>query len=215
VVHVNQEQQISGLGVGGKVVEFRTGKTIDYTFMDLSGAYPGKELKKWQRHLILSKPAITVVLDDITAKKGDDINIRFHSDCRIEPAGKITLLAGQSGLMALIPVIESPWKFATGEHNLNPKYPNWDDWYAPFEDLMRPYLDVKIAARQDRTIAATIIIAVDDLRQAQMTAASASLSKISDGGFRLIFDCDGKSSEFIFENTDKGLLLKTGNSGNN
>jgi hypothetical protein len=183
--------------------------------MDLSGAYPGKELKKWQRHLILSKPATTVVLDDITAEKGDDINIRFHSDCRIEPAGKITLLAGQSGVMALIPVIESPWKFATGEHNLNPKYPNWDDWYAPFEDLMRPYLDVKIAARQDRTIAATIIIAVDDLRQAQMTAASASLSKISDGGFRLIFDCDGKSSEFIFENTDKGLLLKTGNSGNN
>ncbi len=207
-VIVNGEQQISGLGIGGKILEFRTGNSRDYTLMDMTAAYPGKELKKWQRHLILDKPTATVVLDEIGAKKGDDISIRFHSDCKAEPKGRVLMLKGQSGLMALIPVMQGQWKFASGEHNLNPKYPNWDDWHAPFDNIMRAYTDVKLTAQQEITFAATIIVPVDDLRQAQMIAASVKLELLPQGGASIVFEKDGQKSVFEFSNEKDGLRLK-------
>ena len=65
--------------VGGEILEFRTSKTRDYTLMDPTQAYPQKELKKWRRHIILEKPLITIVVDEVTAEKGSEIEARFRS----------------------------------------------------------------------------------------------------------------------------------------
>ncbi len=73
LIFVNGERQISGKrfrqpvneNIGGKILEFRPGKERDYTLLDATNAYPKKELKKWRRHIILEKPVITVVVDEV------------------------------------------------------------------------------------------------------------------------------------------------------
>ncbi|OGU34383.1 MAG: hypothetical protein A2068_01205, partial [Ignavibacteria bacterium GWB2_35_6b] len=71
VIIVNGEHQIVAKkkntawieGIGGDILDFRTSEKQDYVLMDPTKAYPGKELKKWRRSIVLEKPVITVVLD--------------------------------------------------------------------------------------------------------------------------------------------------------
>ncbi|MFC1608373.1 heparinase II/III family protein, partial [Candidatus Latescibacterota bacterium] len=81
VVFVNGEKQLPcklkdtpwDETIGGKICEFRAGKDRDYTIMDATKAYPCKELKSWRRHVILDKPVITVVLDEVLCDPGAEI----------------------------------------------------------------------------------------------------------------------------------------------
>ncbi|MCX6136624.1 MAG: heparinase II/III family protein, partial [Ignavibacteriales bacterium] len=85
VVFVNGEQQITAKkknqpwkeGIGGRILDFRTSAIQDYVLMDPSHSYPGKELKKWRRSIVLAKPVITLVLDEVSANPGATIVARF------------------------------------------------------------------------------------------------------------------------------------------
>ncbi|MCK4827732.1 heparinase II/III family protein, partial [bacterium] len=87
VVHVNGEKQSHCKykdrpwrnDVGGKIIEFRTNNIRDYALMDPTNAYPKIELKSWRRHIILEKPFITIVLDEVECAKDVEIEVRFHS----------------------------------------------------------------------------------------------------------------------------------------
>ena len=57
-------------GIGGTVLDFRTTSGMDYALLDPSGAYPEGDLKSWRRHLILDKPDLTVIVDEVTAREG-------------------------------------------------------------------------------------------------------------------------------------------------
>jgi hypothetical protein len=85
VISVNGEQQIPAKtkdrpwleNVGGRILEFRSDDRRDYVLMDPTHAYPGKQLKKWRRHVVLEKPAVTLILDEVGTEAGADIRARF------------------------------------------------------------------------------------------------------------------------------------------
>jgi hypothetical protein len=112
VVFVNGEKQIPAKmrkqpwksGIGGKVEKFETVAGRHYVRLDPTNAYPKNELKGWKRHIILEKPEITVVLDEVTAEPGSKVEIRFHPGVEHEVSGDFVYLKGENGNMALIPV---------------------------------------------------------------------------------------------------------------
>jgi hypothetical protein len=87
VVLVNGEEQIVAKdkdqpwkeGVGGKITQFQSEPAWAYVSMDATRAYPGKELKGWNRWIILDKDTnIVVVLDKVGCAVGSEINVLFH-----------------------------------------------------------------------------------------------------------------------------------------
>ncbi len=93
VVLVNDEEQVIQKrknqpwqpGFGGKIDKFVTTPDFDYTVMDPTKAYAGKQLKGWKRTVILDKKNNTVVvLDKVNSAKGAKIDVLFH------PSGPMT-----------------------------------------------------------------------------------------------------------------------------
>ena len=116
VIFVNGERQIPGKwrgkpmdeSIGGDVLEYRYGDTREYVLMDGTNAYPKKELKGWRRHLILDKPLVTVMLDEIECAKGSLIENRIHplGDVQVSDDNEFLLIKGEKGMMALIAVAD-------------------------------------------------------------------------------------------------------------
>ena len=93
-------------GIGGEILDFRNvTSTGIMSSWNPTGAYPGTALGKWRRHIILDKPSVTVVLDEIAASPGSGIEIRFHSEATAYVLGEgFVFLDGEEGDMAIIPV---------------------------------------------------------------------------------------------------------------
>jgi len=124
VVFVNGEKQISGklrkqpynYEVGGDVEEFRSSEEQDYVRMNPTKAYPNKELKGWKRHVVLEKPEITVVVDEVSAAPGSEIEVRFHPGVDFKVQEGLVLLEGGGGKMALIPLSKEEVTVQAGKH---------------------------------------------------------------------------------------------------
>ena len=148
LIFVNGEQQLCAKykdtpwteGIGGKILEFRAGENREYTLMDNTNAYPKKELKGWRRHIALDKPVVTVVLDEVKSAKGASIEARFHSDGSFQPRKGYTLIKGDRGLMALIPVCDGAVSLAPDRHPYLPVRKE-----ASFQWI--PYLSAMTSAR--------------------------------------------------------------------
>ncbi len=84
--------------------------------MDPTKAYPNKELKGWKRHIVLEKPEITVVVDEIDAEPGSEIEVRFHPGVDFEVQEDLVFLEGKNGKMALIPLSKEALKVQPGKH---------------------------------------------------------------------------------------------------
>jgi hypothetical protein len=78
LIFVNGEEQIPAKlkdqpwkqGIGGEILKFETSAKRDFVLMDPTHAYPGKELKRWRRNIVLDKPVTALVLDEVDAKIG-------------------------------------------------------------------------------------------------------------------------------------------------
>jgi len=124
VVFVNDEKQICGklrkqpwnYEIGGKVEEFRTSDKFDYVRMNPTKAYPDKELQEWKRNIVLEKPEITIIVDEIKAKPGSKIDIRFHPGVNSTYEDDFAYLEGKNGNMALIPLSIDKFKVVPGKH---------------------------------------------------------------------------------------------------
>jgi hypothetical protein len=88
VVLVNGEEQLVAKlkdepwqsGIGGKITQFQSEPAFASVSIDATRAYPGKELKQWQRAIVLDKAAnIVVVLDRVRCAVGANIEVRFHT----------------------------------------------------------------------------------------------------------------------------------------
>lgn len=204
VVFVDGEPQTSGKNVGGRVVEFRPGDDLDYTLLDASRAYPGEKLKTWRRHLLLDKPDTTVVLDEIDAPEGSRIDVRFHSECVTELHDGLLLLKGKSGLMALISWLQAPWEFKQDTHDLS--------GIKPFREIgnEKTFTDIGWTAQQECNVAATLILPVENLAQAQAIRDSLRFSSEPDGGAVLEFKRNGVVSSYRFLCGGNGLVLEAG-----
>ncbi len=202
VVFVNGELQIPAKlknkpwceNVGGEVIEFRSGKERDYTLLDPSGAYPGKELTSWRRHIIYEKPVITIVLDEIGSSEGAEIALRFHSECETRIDKDWLLLEGNDSRMALIPVATDPQvnlTFREGRHAFQRVREDTDFSWIPYNDLIT-------TALATRTVIGTVIFPVADGSEAKRVTSSMSLKKSGAGGLVLSFITGGKRYVYTY-----------------
>jgi hypothetical protein len=205
------------------VLEFRTSPQRDYVLMDPTKAYPQKELKNWRRHVILEKPEMTVVLDEVTCAIGAEIEARFHSECDIESSERFVLLKGGNdqrdlrrrneasyaeardgadpGTMALIPIMENAFTIRNDRHAYLPVN-------ASAELTWIPYCGVVSKADGERSIIATIILPVQDKREAEQIAESAALTRDSQGNVNIALSRNGETLSFQFGAEQAGLRLR-------
>lgn len=208
-VMVNGEQQMAGKlkdqpwneTIGGKVVEFRPGETRDYTLLDPTGAYPGQELKKWRRHIILEKPDIAVILDEVTCAKDAEIEARFHSSATQTIRDRYVTLKGDKGEMALIPVSESGFSLREGKHAIMMAQRN-----ASFRWV--PYFGAVTRGTGGRTVLAAVIVPAGNDGEAQKIAESVKLKSDDSGNYSLSFAKGGKKFAYRFVNGGDGLTLE-------
>lgn len=92
-VMVNGEEQIEAKlkdqpwreGIGGHITGYASEPAFAFVAMDPTHAYPGKELKRWNRWIVLDKDTnIVIVLDDVGCAVGSDIEVRFHPSVDLE-----------------------------------------------------------------------------------------------------------------------------------
>ncbi len=186
-------------GIGGEILEFRTSPERDYTLMDPTNAYPKKELNGWRRHIVLDKPVVTVVLDEIECGKGDEINARFHPGVDMDVKAEFTILNGKDTSMAIIPVCETPVTVREGRHAYVPvRKEARFDWI--------PYVDTVVEAQGKNTVLGTVVLPVQDEREAAAIARSAGINTDS-SGVTLSFVKDGITQNYSFEKTKDGLVL--------
>ena len=205
---VNGEKQISGkyykqpydYSVGGEVVDFRTSTDRDYVLMDPTNAYPKKELKKWRRNILLEKPEITLVLDEIHAKNNAVIQVRFHPGVDLKIQEDYAILKGKEGIMALIPIAEQDFSITQGRHpsqmvNATQAF----RWI--------PYFDITINSTEKRTIIGHLILPVDNESQVGDIMASKKIEFNSDGNLSINFNYKDQSFKYHFKNITSGLIL--------
>lgn len=210
VVLVNDEQQICAKsknepwkeGIGGKVLVFKTTDKQDYVLMDPTRAYPNKELKKWRRSIILEKPLITVVLDEIGANQGSELKARFYTGVTSNVQPNFVFMKGKKGNMALIPLA------ADNSLSLNEgKHP-----YIPVkeEGIMTwiPYFETVTKAKVNTSVIASIIVPVNDIADAERIQRSAKLIQVNPGQLEVSIDMDSKHYSWSFENKGEGFVLK-------
>jgi hypothetical protein len=160
-------------GVGGKILEFRASPSRDYTLMDNAGAYARTHLKGWRRHVVLDKPVVTVLLDEVVSDPGAEIEARFHSDAEIVPRDRFALLKGTAGMMAVIPVSSAPLSIRAGSHSYRPVKKD-------AETIVIPYVGAVLAAAGATTRLATIVVPVDDAAEATAILRSVKSSMAGD-----------------------------------
>ena len=206
---MNGEKQIPGklrkqpydYEVGGKVEDFQTSEKRDYVRMNPTKAYPNKELKEWKRHVVLEKPEITVVLDEVKANPGSEIQVRFHPGVNFEKKNDFVFLRGEKGNMAVIPVVEQPFEIVPGKHAM--QYVN-----ATKDFFWIDYFDTVFKSQSEITIVATIILPVANLQEAQKIAGSKKMTSDKSGKISVSFSQNGKKYLYEFENGKDGLQIK-------
>lgn len=209
LIFVNGEKQLIAKlkdqpwieGIGGKVLDFRTSATRDYTLMDPTNAYAKTDLKGWRRHITLEKPAITVVLDEVSCASGAEIEARFHSEVTQTAKNGYILLDGEKGKMAMMPVSEGNCTFRPGRHAILAVQKN-----ASFKWI--PYMGEVLKAQGNRTVLATVILPVTDDAEAQKIVKSVKKTTDSAGNYSLSFQKGGKTYSYSYKKGADGLLLE-------
>ena len=208
VVLVNGEKQLPGkmrkqpwnYEIGGKVLKFSSSGNLDYVLMDPAKAYPGVELKGWRRHVTLDKPSVTVVVDEVKAAPGSEIELRFHPGVTSESKGNFVMLNGNKGKMALIPVTDQPFSLREGRHACNPVNATRAFFWVN-------YFGTVITTKKENTVMATIIVPVRDENEASKISGSVKKTYGADGSFILSFTRGGKQFRYSYKNDQGGLLL--------
>lgn len=210
LISVNGEQQRSEKhkdqpweqGFGGKILDFRTSGSRDYTLMDPSKAYPGEYLKKWRRHIVLEKPDITLVLDEVSSLPGSEIEARFFPGVEnIEIKKGYTLLSDNQGnAMAVFPVCAE--KIAIGKEQL-PFLPVKKDKSVEWV----PYFNSKVIAKNSTTQLVTLIVPVKNNNEGDKIENNIVCTQLKDGAFRVSLKYKNKDYTFHFHKTADGLVL--------
>lgn len=209
LIFVNDEQQKSAkykdqkweLGLGGRILDFRTSCSRDYTLMDPSEAYAGDHLKQWRRHIVLEKPNITLILDEVSCLPGSEIEARFFPGVEnVEIRKTFTLLSDDEGYkMAVIPVCSEP--VVTGNGKL-PFLPVKKE----VEMQLLPYFNSKVNATKQITILATLILPVNNITEGDQIVKSIKYND-QENGLGLSFKANSNAHSFNFIKVDEGLLL--------
>lgn len=209
VVFVNDEKQIPGklrkqpwnFEVGGVVEEFKTSDKQDYVRMNPTKAYPNKELQQWKRHVILEKPEITVIVDEIKANPGAKIDVRFHPGVNVKYSDEVALLEGANGKMAVIPVSKEKAAIIPGKHAS--QYVNATNRF-----MWIDYFDTELTAAKPNTVVITLILPVENTEEAKQLASTKSMVYDTAGNLTVSFLKNGEKHSYYFENKNEELFYK-------
>jgi hypothetical protein len=221
VVFVNGEKQLPckeknkpwDYAYAGKVIEFRPGKNRDYALLDPSGAYKKGELKGWRRHIILEKPRIMVIVDEVKSALNAEINVRFHSQTGIGSHRPVDtsvremvrdgyiMLDCERGKMALIPVCEDKFTFQPGRHAVMLAVKTPDFFWVP-------YVDTSVIAQKENTVIGTIILPVTDEKEAEKIISTQKTKTDAAGNLTVSFEKEKNKYSYTFTHTADGLILE-------
>lgn len=209
VIFVNGERQISGkhrgqpfdYSIGGKVLDFQTNDQQDYVLMNPTNAYPKKELKNWRRHVILSKPNLTLIVDEIKAtKENANIEVRFHSEASAKIENEKSLnLQGKEGQMLLLPLSEQRLTIKGGKHAYQPVHATRE-----FEWI--PYYGVHTQAKE--TVIATLIIPINNEQETAIIKESAKLT-IDENQLHIQFKYNNQEHNYYFDKQSADWVFKS------
>ncbi|MFC1608372.1 hypothetical protein ACFL47_10420, partial [Candidatus Latescibacterota bacterium] len=132
---------------------------------------------------------------------GAEIEARFHSECKQVVRDGYTLLDGDDGDMALIPVVDSAYTFRPARHA-----------YIALQKTARhqwlPYNGTVLTAQSDRTVIGHVIVPVKDTREAERIVKSVKSSTVLSGDYSLSFVKSGKRYQYEFVSSSEGLTLR-------
>jgi hypothetical protein len=151
--------------------------------------------------VLLEKPEITLVLDEVQADPGASIEVRFHPGVSFSVQEDLVLLKGEQSLMALIPITDQEYSVVPGKHasqfvNATKDF-SWID-----------YFDTELEANTQQTRIATLILPVSDAEEAQAVADSKEMASDESGNISLSFSRGGEEFVYEFKNSKDGLTLK-------
>ena len=243
VISVNGEQQIPAKtknrpwleNVGGNILEFRSDERRDYVLMDPTRAYPGKQLKKWRRHIVLEKPAVTLLLDEVGADAGADIRARFFPGVGgadredIRGQGRTRASARREGIalpraeQGTYRVMKNHVVLSDGKNHLMVLVPlALDNEVTIVEDevsamivaedarrVEHPYVEARTTARGATSILVTLLIPVNDQGDADAVAQSARVTSPQSGQVVVSVVRTGGTLRWTFDETKDGYVLNT------
>ena len=191
VVHVNGEQQEYGPEYFGKVTDFQSSESQDYALIDVSKAYPGKELKGWRRHIIFKKPHFFVVLDEVDSAQGADIAVRVHPGVPFRLEKDHALFTGERGTMAGLPLLPKTFGFEQDRHPILPEKTDAEFYWVP-------YYDLKTTAQKERTYIVNVFAPVEDEAQVRRILGSSSAT-VDDRTLRVSVAYQGTQNSWEFD----------------
>ena len=241
VITVNGEQQIIAKkkntpwkeGIGGEILDFRTCEKRDYVLMDPTNAYPGKELKKWRRSIILEKPDITIVLDEVNTNPDAEIRARFFpgvgignsiSPARLarmmsRPDFDFSRLAEGGGTYN----VKENYVFLTDgrRHNMVLFPLVLDNGFKIIKDKIAtmpvtedarltwlPYFETVVNSKKTNSIIATIILPVIDEEEAEEIIGNAKIEQKDDATVEISLSIAEGSYMWVFKKTNDGYVLE-------
>lgn len=185
-------------GIGGTVLDFRNTPGRDYALLDPSGAYPDGDLLGWRRHIILDKPDLAVIVDEVAAPKNAEIRVRFHSAADQTLQDDYVLLAHDQGEMALVSVSMTPLELREGHHSVMMAQRNAKHRWVP-------YVDCLARSRENRTIIATVAVPLRDDMTASDIADGLQIRDNGNGGVDVTLMLDGEERFYRFNSSENGL----------
>ncbi len=241
VISVNGEEQIIAKkkdqpwkdGIGGRIVDFRTSVQRDYVAMDPTHAYPGKELKRWKRHIVLEKPTITLVLDEVDALPGADVRARFFPGVGAGTAGESRRatrsrgnvspdIAQSASELGECRVLDNHVYLSDGKRHSMALIPLALDNECKIikgriptipvtEDarlIWIPYIEAVVKAKTTTSMLVAIVMPVSDQKEAQQIAGSVIVRRVNGGAVEISVDPPSGKRTWVFEKGSDGLTLK-------
>jgi len=200
VLFVNGEEQIPAKlkdqpwkeDVGGEIVDFSTSDTRDYVSMTgLQKAYPGVEMKLWQRQIILEKPSLAIVMDRVGAESGAEIRSRIHPGGEVEIYDSFYTIKSSGQQVVLVPFSDQKLRIENRKHGSITVNDNVDfEWV--------PYVDCVIDTKNSRCISGYVIFPYKGLEEAEHMISTLSIKKENNGDILLAFDIAGESYKELF-----------------
>jgi hypothetical protein len=229
LITVNGEQQIQAKlkdqpwkeGIGGEILKFETSAKRDYVLMDPTKAYPGKELKKWRRNIVLDKPSTTLILDEVDAAPGSAIEARFFpasATVQARPGREVrgplpvgvdykllrdhVLLSAQRHTLAMIPLVLDN-SSTLGEDKVA-AVPVTEDGTLTWI----PYLRTLTTAKAKTSLIATFFLPVTDAKEAESIVRTAKIVSLNPNQVEVSVEKSGATLKWVFEKGKDGFELK-------
>lgn len=187
--------------IGGTIVETRFANDRCYALLDASAAYPGTHLTEWHRHIVLDKPDLTLIVDEVRCAEGAEVECRFHSEATIEILERHVRLAGSRGAMVLVPVAGGDFRLRPGSHTVLLAQRN-------ARLKLVPYVGIVTRAEEGSVVLAAFIVPLNEGEDGTRAHDAVRMDVDGTGGLAFALDWNGRTRRYRFVRGEHGLALE-------